>query len=686
MATPALDITFPGNLSQVANAAILRAVPSALLKNGDLYIVVALSGLFVFDPSSTANDDGSTVLKPNDRTNLQAGRWIFSVTGFAPGAPGGDGPAGPASAYRATLADLKAAPVSDGTSIFRGITWSWASGNFTGKANDIDVVAANGTPLSQGAWLAGVGVPNSSMLLSGHRSDQAQAMDLWLTTDGATLRKANAAGNGYNGPGNSIASAVPALGVRDPCVCYWKGRFYLAYSVGFDYSYVGLAVSDNLQNWQDLGVPQPSNGIRPATGSGFSFATAARPNTKRAYAPRWFIHPQTGALYLETALSDDFDAALGTHYMTSRRLLADVPSANQADWEDVVSFGIGFNYIDGSTADRMEEGRFVHFVKNETTKFIERFENTQYGTGSGWVKTGADNWSNWGGNLEAPRLAFFNGLWHMYLDPFNGFQYYHATFTTLRGQPSAKQLIDFGPSASARHLHPLPITAGLHDKVYDAAALLGSRGDGEPAAYVIDGMNRESQVVNSQVLDGNPIINNTFQRIRAGSNTAPRRFAVDQVRKLGGTNDGFDRIWDQPNAYMSITMNVNNTTIETARFYESGKFEAPNDFISRPSVPVSTFQNGWGVGSLGVLVDKAATGIVQITGNVNKTGTRNAFEVIFVLPIGYRPKRLQLRTVVNADTTLGTVAIQPNGEVLWGAGTGILSLDDLVFFASTAIL
>jgi hypothetical protein len=676
---PALNITFPGNLAQVDAAADLRAIPSTFVKDNYLCIVTDLQGIFTFDPGSTEADDDSDVIRPDDRTGFQPGRWIRNAAGFAPGRTGAS------NNTRTTLAALKSAPITDVTSLFRGQVWVWTPGNFVGMANDIDTVQADGIPLTVGAWRAGTGVVNNAMLLSGHRSDQAQAMDLFITNDGATLRKVNAASMGYNGPGNATASIVPALGVRDPSITYWQGRFWLAYTVGFDYNYIGLAVSDDLRKWQDLGTPQPANSIRPATGSGFSFATAAFPNTKRVYAPRWFIHPQTGALYLEAALSNDLDAALGTHYMVSRKLTAAVPSASPGDWEDSVSFGIGFNYIDGTTADRMEDGKFVHFVKNETTKFIERFENTVYGTGSGWVKTGAGDWAGWGGNLEAPRLAFFNGLWHIYLDPFNGFQYYHATFTTLRGQPSAKQLIDFGASASSRHLHPLPISAGLHDKVYDSVALLGSRGDGEPADYVINGMNREAQVVNSQVLDGDPIASNAFTRLRAGSAASPRRFAVEQVRRLGGTNDGIDRIWDQTLAYIAYAAQTNNVSTDIIQFYENGLVEAPGGFKPRPAVAINTFQNGWDNGTLPVTVTKTATGVVQVTGNANKADVRTGFETMFVLPVGYRPPRLQLLPVVNADTTVGTIAVLANGTVQWGAGAGIMSLDGLTFIASTNV-
>lgn len=76
MPTNSLDITFPGNLAQVADAATLRAVPTSELSNDSTYLVSNI-GLFDFDPSSLAPDNGKSILKPNALTPLQAGRWVY---------------------------------------------------------------------------------------------------------------------------------------------------------------------------------------------------------------------------------------------------------------------------------------------------------------------------------------------------------------------------------------------------------------------------------------------------------------------------------------------------------------------------------------------------------------------------------------------------------------------------------
>lgn len=84
MAT-APDIVFPGNLASVALVNNLRALDSEFLVNATPIIVGGAvtigdgnGGVFIWDASSLAADDGISVIRPNDRTPLQAGRWIAS--------------------------------------------------------------------------------------------------------------------------------------------------------------------------------------------------------------------------------------------------------------------------------------------------------------------------------------------------------------------------------------------------------------------------------------------------------------------------------------------------------------------------------------------------------------------------------------------------------------------------------
>jgi len=148
-----VQIKFPGNLAQVVSADDLRNIPSTLMVDGELYVVQDLNGLFAYDPGEVALDDGVNIIKPNDKTSLQAGRWVRDNDGFAPGPPG------PAENTYTTLSAFKAQPITNKASRLvgaSGITdgdFFWTIGDFTGRADDENIIKADSTPLSTGAWV-----------------------------------------------------------------------------------------------------------------------------------------------------------------------------------------------------------------------------------------------------------------------------------------------------------------------------------------------------------------------------------------------------------------------------------------------------------------------------------------------------------------------------------------------------
>ncbi len=74
-------------------------------------------------------------------------------TGWGPGVSL-RGPSGAATAYRINLAALKAAPVLDGVSFYDGSQWQWdTSRDFTGLADDANIVGSGDAALSAGAWV-----------------------------------------------------------------------------------------------------------------------------------------------------------------------------------------------------------------------------------------------------------------------------------------------------------------------------------------------------------------------------------------------------------------------------------------------------------------------------------------------------------------------------------------------------
>jgi hypothetical protein len=152
----AVDIQFPGNIAQVRSAAELRALPSYAIESGTLYVVTSLGRAFGYDSGSVAIDDGSNVIKPNDRTTLQAGRWLYQMNGFAPGPPGAsDNTYSDLAAFKASDVTRAVASLADVPGVENGRVF-WTPGDFSATPTaelDRRVFKADGIPLSQGAWV-----------------------------------------------------------------------------------------------------------------------------------------------------------------------------------------------------------------------------------------------------------------------------------------------------------------------------------------------------------------------------------------------------------------------------------------------------------------------------------------------------------------------------------------------------
>lgn len=76
----AVDVKFPGNLSQVATLVALRALPSAYIVPGAYYLVSDPASQWIYDVGASGTDDGESTIKPDDRTSEQLGRWKSIAT------------------------------------------------------------------------------------------------------------------------------------------------------------------------------------------------------------------------------------------------------------------------------------------------------------------------------------------------------------------------------------------------------------------------------------------------------------------------------------------------------------------------------------------------------------------------------------------------------------------------------
>lgn len=69
--------------SPVTDIATLKALPASVISPGQVRLVRSVSGLFLFNETSNAADNGSTVLLPN--YNPSVGRWIIIQSSIQPG-------------------------------------------------------------------------------------------------------------------------------------------------------------------------------------------------------------------------------------------------------------------------------------------------------------------------------------------------------------------------------------------------------------------------------------------------------------------------------------------------------------------------------------------------------------------------------------------------------------------------
>lgn len=78
------------------------------------------------------------------------------------------------------LADIKAAPTNEISVVYDRSLWTWTLGNYTGQADDVDIVKADSTALSVGAWIRqslGGSTFKAAYPTSVRRSAEAKAQD-----------------------------------------------------------------------------------------------------------------------------------------------------------------------------------------------------------------------------------------------------------------------------------------------------------------------------------------------------------------------------------------------------------------------------------------------------------------------------------------------------------------------------
>lgn len=217
---------------------------------GATSITDGLGGIFVWNDHSTAEDDDETVIRPTESSG--AGRWVAVAVGklgaVGPqgliGNTGAKGDPGSAGNVAATLAQLKAVAITADTFLYDGAPFRWTVGNFMGQADDTNIVQANGTPLSTGAWIrqgadkvAATGGGTVSDALAGQLSirqagamigsDIGEQLQAALTAAAASGDELLIPGGEYN---SNIALACNAVRIRclGPVKITYTGSTHIA--------------------------------------------------------------------------------------------------------------------------------------------------------------------------------------------------------------------------------------------------------------------------------------------------------------------------------------------------------------------------------------------------------------------------------------------------------------------------
>lgn len=100
-----------------------------------------------------ARQTGAYDVLPGDDDEAVLIKFAAYVLEENPGFKGDKGDPGAAGNVAANLAQLKAAATTNVSMLYDGVTFNWTLGDFTGEADDINIVKANSTALSVGAWL-----------------------------------------------------------------------------------------------------------------------------------------------------------------------------------------------------------------------------------------------------------------------------------------------------------------------------------------------------------------------------------------------------------------------------------------------------------------------------------------------------------------------------------------------------
>ena len=222
--------------------------------------------------------------------------------------------------------------------------------------------------------------------------------------DGATEQKLFifTSTDGNNWGQLSTGFAGPTGVLRDPSLIKNPndGKWYIAYTVQSwttQSTHFNIASSTDLYNWSHV-----------------TSVNAGVSGTAYTWAPEFYIEGSTIRLIVSLGNSS---WQFTPHYYTAL-------NSGLSSWSGPTNLGLNANHIDTFVVKR--NGVYNAFVKNETTKYIERATANSFGGPWTYVATG--NWAGWGSGIEGPALFQNNdGSYTLFADNYSGTGIHKAT-------------------------------------------------------------------------------------------------------------------------------------------------------------------------------------------------------------------------------------------------------------------
>ena len=229
------------------------------------------------------------------------------------------------------------------------------------------------------------------------KGDAAADQELWVYTSTNATSFSVLADTNYRGPSGAL---------RDPSIIKRDGVYYIAYTVQSwttQSTHFNIARSTDLRNWSHV-----------------TSVNAGVSGTAYTWAPEFFVDGSTVKVIVSLAGTD--------HNFTPYVYTA----TNWTTWSAPVRLGIPANHIDTYV---IKSGNTYHaFVKNESTKWIER-----------WTSTNFTSWSNQG-NLwqqyhEGPSVVQLeNGTYRAYIDRYTNGGMWTSTSSNLSSWSGLSQV------------------------------------------------------------------------------------------------------------------------------------------------------------------------------------------------------------------------------------------------------